>query len=199
MSSCHLVAGRSLIDLVASRLALRPPHYVRLSTAIEVTHVLQNNVQSFLPAGAGAPAEGCQHLVQREPKQSGQDDHSTGVTPLRSIRCGKLLGDISNHCHLCTSSVAVHESAIGSAGLPIWNVRSLADIGSIADSTPSDARNDLAAWRKEGKHAALIRLKSGDTTKFVVVPLSLCVKMGTRPEVAPSPRTLAVYPGARVN
>jgi hypothetical protein len=26
--------------------------------------------------------------------------------------------------------------------------------------------------RKEGKHAALIRLKSGDMTKFVVVPLS---------------------------
>jgi serine protease Do len=39
-------------------------------------------------------------------------------------------------------------------------------------STPFDARNDLAEWRKEGKHAALIRLKSGDMTKFVVVPLS---------------------------
>jgi hypothetical protein len=37
-------------------------------------------------------------------------------------------------------------------------------------STPFDARNDLAEWRKEGKHAALIRLKSG--AKFVVVPLS---------------------------
>jgi hypothetical protein len=24
-------------------------------------------------------------------------------------------------------------------------------------STPFDARNDLAEWRKEGKHAALIR------------------------------------------
>jgi serine protease Do len=39
-------------------------------------------------------------------------------------------------------------------------------------STPSDAHNDLAEWRKEGKHAALMRLKSGDTTKFVALPLS---------------------------
>jgi hypothetical protein len=33
MSNCHLVAGRSLIDLVASRLALRPPA-LRAATAL---------------------------------------------------------------------------------------------------------------------------------------------------------------------
>jgi hypothetical protein len=32
-------------------------------------------------------------------------------------------------------------------------------------------RQQLTDLRKEGRHAALMRMKSGDSTKFVAVPL----------------------------
>jgi len=38
-------------------------------------------------------------------------------------------------------------------------------------STPADVRKQLAELRNEGKHTVLMRMKSGDGTKFVTVPL----------------------------
>jgi serine protease Do len=45
------------------------------------------------------------------------------------------------------------------------------DIGGKTVSKPADVRDQLAALNKEGKHSVLMRVKSGDTTKFVAVPL----------------------------
>jgi serine protease Do len=44
-------------------------------------------------------------------------------------------------------------------------------VGGSAVATPSDVRKSLADARKEGKHAVLFRVKSGEGTKFVALPL----------------------------
>ncbi|MGD0024117.1 MAG: Do family serine endopeptidase [Xanthobacteraceae bacterium] len=45
------------------------------------------------------------------------------------------------------------------------------DVGGKPVSTPADVRKSLADARKEGKHSVLFRVKSGEGTKFVALPL----------------------------
>jgi serine protease Do len=45
------------------------------------------------------------------------------------------------------------------------------DVGGKSVSNPSDVRKQLADARKEGKHALLFRVKSGEGTRFVALPL----------------------------
>jgi serine protease Do len=45
------------------------------------------------------------------------------------------------------------------------------DVGGKAVSTPADVRKSLADARTDGKHTVLFRVKSGDGTKFVALPL----------------------------
>jgi serine protease Do len=45
------------------------------------------------------------------------------------------------------------------------------DVGGKTVAAPSDVRKSLADARKEGKHAVLFRVKSGEGTKFVALPL----------------------------
>jgi serine protease Do len=45
------------------------------------------------------------------------------------------------------------------------------DVGGKPVSTPADVRNSLSDARKEGKRAVLFRVKSGQDTKFVALPL----------------------------
>ena len=46
------------------------------------------------------------------------------------------------------------------------------DVGGKVVSKPADVRSALAELRSEGKHAALMRVRSADATKFVAVPLA---------------------------
>jgi serine protease Do len=45
------------------------------------------------------------------------------------------------------------------------------DVGGKSVSNPSDIRKQLADARKEGKHALMFRVKSGEGTRFVALPL----------------------------
>ncbi len=45
------------------------------------------------------------------------------------------------------------------------------DVGGKSVSTPADVRKDLADARKRGKHTVLFRVKSGEGTQFVALPL----------------------------
>jgi serine protease Do len=45
------------------------------------------------------------------------------------------------------------------------------DVGGKSVSNPADIRKQLADARKEGKHALLFRVKSGEGTRFVALPL----------------------------
>ena len=45
------------------------------------------------------------------------------------------------------------------------------DVGGKAVSKPADVAKQVSDARKEGKHALLFRLKSGEGTRFVALPL----------------------------
>jgi serine protease Do len=45
------------------------------------------------------------------------------------------------------------------------------DVGGKSVSSPSDIRKELADARKQGKHTLLFRVKSGEGTHFVALPL----------------------------
>jgi serine protease Do len=45
------------------------------------------------------------------------------------------------------------------------------DVGGKAVSKPADVTKQVSDARKEGKHALLFRLKSGEGTRFVALPL----------------------------
>jgi len=45
------------------------------------------------------------------------------------------------------------------------------DVGGKSVSNPADVRKQLAEARKEGKHALLFRVKSGEGVRFVALPL----------------------------
>jgi serine protease Do len=44
------------------------------------------------------------------------------------------------------------------------------EVGGKAVSTPADVRNALNEARKDGKRTVLMRVKSGDTSRFVALP-----------------------------
>ena len=44
------------------------------------------------------------------------------------------------------------------------------DVGGKTVSKPDDVRQELAAMQKAGKNTVLMRVKSGDATRFVAVP-----------------------------
>jgi serine protease Do len=44
------------------------------------------------------------------------------------------------------------------------------DVGGKSVTTPDDVQNGLSDARRNGRHTVLVRLKSGDTTRFVAIP-----------------------------
>jgi serine protease Do len=54
-------------------------------------------------------------------------------------------------------------------GLQVGDV--ILDVGGKPVATPADVNQSVAAARKEGKHTVLFRVKSGEGTKFVALPL----------------------------
>jgi serine protease Do len=54
-------------------------------------------------------------------------------------------------------------------GIQVGDV--ILDVGGKTVATPSDVRKSLVDARKEGKHAVLFRVKSGEGTKYVALPL----------------------------
>jgi serine protease Do len=54
-------------------------------------------------------------------------------------------------------------------GLQVGDV--ILDVGGKSVSNPAEVRKQLADARKEGKHALLFRVKSGEGTRFVALPL----------------------------
>jgi len=62
------------------------------------------------------------------------------------------------------------ESAAAEHGLQAGDV--ILDVGGKSVSTPADMRKELAALHSQGKRTVLMRVKSGDSTKFVALPLA---------------------------
>jgi serine protease Do len=72
-----------------------------------------------------------------------------------------------------TAGVVVTAVAAGGVaadqGLQVGDI--ILDVGGKSVSTPADVRKSLSDARKDGKHAVLFRVKSGEGTKFVALPL----------------------------
>src|SRR3974390_1254995 len=78
MSNCHFVAGRSLIDLIASRLAFRPPA-LRAATAL----TRQNQSAQRLPCG--------RHVVPTA--------MTLGPKHVVANHCVEHRDHLTHHCH----------------------------------------------------------------------------------------------------
>jgi serine protease Do len=61
------------------------------------------------------------------------------------------------------------ESAAAKEGLQTGDV--ILEVGGKAVSTPAEVRNDIASYRASGKRRVLIRMQSGDHTRFVALPV----------------------------
>lgn len=61
------------------------------------------------------------------------------------------------------------DSPAADIGMQTGNV--ILDVGGKAVSSPADIRNELTEMRKAGKKSVLMRLKSGNATKYVAMPL----------------------------
>ncbi len=46
------------------------------------------------------------------------------------------------------------------------------DVAGKTVSNPEDVRQELASQYKDGKYSVLMRVRSGDVTKFVAVPFA---------------------------
>ncbi len=105
---------------------------------------------------------------QAQAGSKGEKMAGTGVP-----RLGLSLAPAGNV--LGTSATGVVVTAVdpdGSAaehGLQTGDV--IVTVGGKVVSNPADVRKELAELSKEGKHAVLMRLKSGNATKFVALPL----------------------------
>jgi len=108
---------------------------------------------------------------QREARQGGEEHHRSAGTELP--RLGLTLAPAGGVAGAGGEGVVVTEvdpdGPAASHGIKSGDV--IIDVGGKPVSTPADVRKALADARTDGKRAVLIRVKSGDTTRFVALPL----------------------------
>ena len=106
--------------------------------------------------------------AERQAHNAGEDHGSTG-----GARLGLTLAPANEVEGAGTKGVAVTEvnpqGPAAEQGIQTGDV--ILDVGGKAVSKPADVRQGLADLNKAGKHTVLLRVKSGDNTRFVAVPL----------------------------
>jgi serine protease Do len=97
-------------------------------------------------------------------------EQSTGTTP----RLGVMLAPAGEINGAGSKGVAVTgvnpEGAAAEHGIQPGDI--ILEVDGKTVSRPADVRNELADLNKAGRHIALIRVKSGNVTKFVAIPFS---------------------------
>jgi serine protease Do len=79
-------------------------------------------------------------------------------------------GTVSGSASTGVVVTAVNEGGVAADhGLQVGDV--ILDVGGKPVSTPADVRKTLSDARKDGKHTVLFRVKSGESTRFVALPL----------------------------
>ena len=89
-----------------------------------------------------------------------------GIAP-RHVR--RYVRELDDHLGPEALPLASGLGAAAEHGFQVGDV--LLEVGGKTVSTPADVRKSLADARSEGKHTVLFRVKSGDGTKFVALPL----------------------------
>ena len=104
---------------------------------------------------------------QREARQGGEEHHRSAGTELP--RLGLTLAPAAAGGEGVVVTEVDPDGPAASHGIKSGDV--IIDVGGKPVSTPADVRKALADARTDGKRAVLIRVKSGDTTRFVALPL----------------------------
>jgi len=106
-------------------------------------------------------------------KQAANEPNQHQVPDTDVPRLGFTLAPASKVSGADGNGVVVTAVAAGGVaadhGLQVGDV--ILDVGGKPVSTPADVRKNLSDARKEGKHSVLFRVKSGEGTKFVALPL----------------------------
>jgi serine protease Do len=106
-------------------------------------------------------------------RQARADTEEHGINESGTPRLGLTLAPASEVDGAGNRGVAVTavdpNGPAAERGVQVGDV--ILDVAGKAVSKPADVRQELADLHKDGKHAVLMRMKSGDTTKFVAVPL----------------------------
>ena len=106
-------------------------------------------------------------------KQAANEPNQHQVPDTDVPRLGFTLAPASNVSGANGSGVVVTAVADGGIaadhGLQVGDV--ILEVSGKPVSTPADVRKSLSDARKEGKHSVLFRVKSGEGTKFVALPL----------------------------
>jgi serine protease Do len=146
-----------------SRELVRKIDGIAPGTLITLT-VLRNGEPTTLNLTLGTPPS--ERQAQAETKASntpasGTPDLGLALTPAASLAGGSMQG---------VMVVAVDPSGAGAEhGLQAGDV--ILSVGGQAVSNPEDVDNRVAQLRKEGKRTVLMQVKSGESTKFVALPL----------------------------
>jgi len=111
-------------------------------------------------------------LPDQRQASTGTEEHENGTAD-GAPRLGLTLAPGSDIDGLGSQGVAVEavdpDGPAAQHGIKEGDV--ILDVGGKAVSKPADVRRQLAELHKEGKHTALLRMKSDDGTKFIAVPL----------------------------
>ncbi len=106
-------------------------------------------------------------------KQAANEPNPHQVPDTDVPRLGFTLAPASKVSGANGNGVVVTAVAAGGVaadhGLQVGDV--ILEVGGKPVSTPADVRKSLSDARKEGKHSVLFRVKSGEGTKFVALPL----------------------------
>ena len=106
-------------------------------------------------------------------KQASNEPKSHDVSESDLPKFGLTVAPATNVSGADSNGVVVTAVAVGGIaadhGFQVGDV--ILDVGGKPVSTPADVRNGLNDARKDGKHSVLFRVKSGENTKFVALPL----------------------------
>ncbi len=102
----------------------------------------------------------------QEGQHSGTADNDLPKLGLTLAPSGKVAGAEGNGVVV---TAVDPEGLAADHGFQVGDV--ILDVGGKSVANPGDVRKQLAEARKEGKHALLFRVKSGEGTRFVALPL----------------------------
>jgi serine protease Do len=111
--------------------------------------------------------------LPNEKVAANESGHETGGSRLDVPKLGLTLAPAASVSGASGNGVVVTGLVNGGVaadhGLQVGDV--ILDVGGKPVATPADVNKSLSDARKEGKHTVLFRVKSGEDTKFVALPL----------------------------
>ena len=155
------VDGNAVTDArdLARRIGTMAP-----GTSVKLTVMHQGQEKALSLTLGTLPNE--KSASNQEGQQNGTTDNDLPKLGLTLAPAGKVAG--AEGSGVVVTAVDP-EGLAADHGLKVGDV--ILDVGGKSVANPADVRKQLVEARKEGKHALLFRVKSGEGTRFVALPL----------------------------